>query len=118
MAAGYSDLFLNQGETFNTELTLNDPNGLPYNLTGFNIYSQARTSYYTANASIIFTSSVTDANNGVIQLSANASSTILPNITTSKLVYDVFIMQTSTGVVTKVLEGQVFLSPAATIIPH
>ena len=41
MAAGYSDLFLNQGETFNTELTLNDPNGLPYNLTGFNIYSQA-----------------------------------------------------------------------------
>lgn len=118
MSAGYQDLFLNQGEAFNTSLTLTDVNGGPFNLNDFTVYSQARTSYYAANAAIIFTSTVLDANNGVIQISANASSTILPNVTSSKLVYDVFTVQTSTGIPTKVLEGQIFLSPSATIIPQ
>ena len=48
------NLYLNQGETFTTSLTLDDSNGTPYNLTGFSVASQAKTSYYTANTILIF----------------------------------------------------------------
>ena len=110
--AGYQNLYLNQGETFTTSLTLDDSNGLPYNLTGFSIASQAKKSYYTANTAITFNASISDANNGIIQLAANAA--VTANITSSQLVYDVFIRQTSTGTVTRVLEGIIYISPAVT----
>jgi hypothetical protein len=113
MSAGYQDLFLNQSETFTTSLTLDDVNGLPYNLTGFSVKSQAKRSYYANNVIINFDTSISDANNGVITLSANSATTAnIPS--TSKLVYDVFIKQNETGAVTKVLEGQIFISPAVT----
>ena len=112
MAAGYQDLFLNQAETFTTSLTLNDVNGTPYNLTDFSVRSFAKKSYYTNNTTIVFESSIEDANNGVIQLSANSATTA--NVPAGKLVYDVFITQTDTSVSTKVLEGQIFVSPAVT----
>ena len=112
MSAGYQDLFLNQAETFTTSLTLNDMNGSPYNLSDFSIRSYAKKSYYTNNTTIVFDANVQDANNGIIQLSANSATTA--NVPAGKLVYDVFITQISTGAVTKVLEGQIFVSPAVT----
>lgn len=112
MSAGYQDIFLNQNETFSTSLTLNDVNGLPYNLTGFNVKSQAKRSYYSSNATMTFVATVTDANNGIISLSANSS--ITANVPSGKLVYDVIITDTIGGSVTRVLEGQIFVSPAVT----
>ena len=112
MPAGYQDLFLEQATTFTTSLTLQDQNGLPYNLNGFTVRSQARKSYISANATITFTTSVLDANNGVIELSVDAPTTA--NVPYSKLVYDVLLTQTSTGTVSRVLEGQIFVSPTAT----
>jgi hypothetical protein len=112
--AGYQDIFLNQGETFSTTLTLDDMYGEPYNLTDFVVASQAKKSYYSANAVINFVTTVVDANNGTIQLSANAATTA--NVSaSSKLVYDVVIMQTFTGNVTRVLEGQIIVSPGVTL---
>ena len=67
--AGYQDIFLNQGETFLTTVTLDDDYGNPYNLNYFSVASQAKTSYYTANVAITFNSSVYDANNGIIPVS-------------------------------------------------
>lgn len=113
MSAGYQDLFLNQAETFTTSLTLNDAYGNPYNLSDFTVKSYAKKSYYTANATIIFDASVEDANNGIIQLSANSA--VTSNVSAGKLVYDVFITETLSGVTTKVLEGQIFVSPAVSI---
>ena len=113
MAAGYQTIFLNQGETFTTSITLDDANNAPYNLTGFTVKSQAKKSYYTANASLVFTSTITDANNGIISLSANAATTA--NVRAGQYVYDAIIVQNSTGVVTRVLEGQLIVSPAVTL---
>lgn len=112
MAAGYQDLFLEQGTTFTTSITLDDSNGSPYNLNDFSVRSQARKSYYTDNTTIVFNASVIDANSGVIQLSANSATTA--NVPAGKLVYDVLITQISTGVVTRVLEGQIIVSPTVT----
>ena len=112
MPAGYQDQYLEQGATFVSEMTLDDVTGVPYNLTGFSVRSQAKRSYYSANATINFVSEITDANNGIIKISANSA--VTSNVPPVKLVYDVVITQDSTGIVTRVLEGQIFVSPAVT----
>lgn len=112
MPAAYQDQFLEQGTTFTSQITLDDDNGLPFNLSGFTAASQGRKSYYSANADITFSADITDANNGVIILSADAPTTA--NLTPGKLVYDVTVTQTSTGLVTRIIEGQIFVSPSVT----
>jgi hypothetical protein len=113
MAAGYLDLFLEQGATFTTQANLSDSNGTPYNLTGFTVRSQAKKSYYSNTASLVFVATVFSANSGIIQLSANSATTA--NVSSKqKLVYDVIITDTITGTVTRVLEGQIFVSPSVT----
>jgi hypothetical protein len=112
MAAGYQDLFLEKGTSFSTSLTLNDSYGIPYQLFGFTVASQAKRSYYTANTSITFSTAITDAANGVITLSANSATT--SNLTPGTLVYDVIIKDTY-NLVSRVLEGKVFVDPSVTI---
>ena len=112
MPAGYQYQYIEQGTTFNSQISLDDSNGTSYNLTGFTIKSQARRSYYSANAAINFTVQIPDANNGVVTLSANAA--VTANVSPGKYVYDVMLTQASTGLVTRVLEGQIFVSPCAT----
>ena len=112
MPAGYQDQYIEQGTSFNSQITLDDSNGSPYNLTGFTIKSQARRSYYSANAAINFTIQVPDANNGIVTLSAAAP--ITANVAPGKYVYDVMLTETTSGLVTRVLEGQIFVSPCAT----
>lgn len=112
MPAGYQDLFIEQGTTFTTTITLDDANGTPYDLSYFNVSSQARKSYYSTNPALTFDASVLDALNGIIQLQANAATTA--NVSSGKLVYDVLITDTLSGYVTRVLEGQIIISPAVT----
>ena len=113
MSAGYQDIFLNQGETFTTSLSLADPNGNPYDLNYFLVASSAKKSYYSSNATIIFETTVLDANNGIIQL--QSSSSVTANLSPGKLIYDVQIKDTISNNVTRVLEGQVLISPAVTL---
>jgi hypothetical protein len=112
MPAAYSDLYLEQGTTFVTSVTLDGNNGEPYDLTYFTVRGAAKRSYYSSNTSLTFTSTISDAANGVIQLSANSA--VTANVTAGKLVYDVIITDTNSGSVTRVLEGQIFVSPAVT----
>lgn len=112
MPAAYSDLFLEQGTTFVTSVTLDGNNGEPYNLNYFTVRSQARRSYYSSNVALTFNSSITDAANGIIQLSATAS--VTANVPAGKLVYDVLLTDSNSGTVTRVLEGQIFVAPSVT----
>lgn len=114
MAAGYQDLYIEQGTTFTTQLTLNDAYGNPYNLTSFTAKSQAKTSYYSNNVVISFDTTIYDVNNGIIQLSANSASTASLHLNGRNLVYDVIIID-NLGNVTRVLEGKVLVSPAVTL---
>jgi hypothetical protein len=107
---GYQDLYISQGDTFQTQITLDDAYGNAYNLVGFHVGSQARTSYTTANATLTFTTSIISANTGVIQLAANSAATA--NLTKT-LVYDVLIKDASNNV-SKILEGRVFVDKTAT----
>ena len=115
MAAGYQNIYLNQGDTFTLQTTLTDDYGNPFNLNGYTVQSVGKQSYYSTSPSIIFTSTITDASNEVIQLSANSQVTAnVPTIPVNKMVYDVIITDAQ-GNVTRVLEGQVIVSPGVTL---
>ena len=112
MATGYQTIYLNQGETFTTSLTLDDENGSSYNLSGFSVKCHAKKSYYAQNATIVFDTTISDANTGTITISANSA--VTSNLSAGTLVYDAIIVQDDTGIVTRVLEGQIIVSPAVT----
>lgn len=110
MAAGYSDQYLEQGSTFTSQLTLADAYGNPYNLTGFTISSRAKKSYISTNVAIVFTTTITNANNGIVTISLPSAASA--NVPYGKYVYDVIVNDGST--ITRVLEGQVFVAPGVT----
>ena len=111
MAAAYQELFLEQGTTFTTNITLDDIDGVPYDLTGVTAKSQIRKSYYSANTTAEFTTTINIPNTGIILLSLDAPTTA--NIAAGRYVYDVAIKDTA-NTVTRVLEGIVNVIPQVT----
>jgi hypothetical protein len=107
MPAAYSNLYLEQGTTFNTTITLDDVYGSVYDLSGYTANSQIRKSYYSANATATFSTSI-NASSGTITL--NLSSNVTANISPGRYVYDTTIRDNS-GNVTRVLEGIIDVSP-------
>lgn len=112
MPAGYQDLFIEQGTTFVTEITLDDSYGTPYDLTNFTVKAQAKKSYYSNTISLNFDATITSPHDGLIQLFATSENTA--NVSANKLVYDVVITDNDNGSVTRVLEGQIHMSPSVT----
>jgi hypothetical protein len=111
MAAAYQELFLEQGTTFTTNITLDNVDGTPLNLTGVTAKSQIRKSYYSANTTAQFDVAINIPTSGVILLTLNAPTTA--NIAAGRYVYDVAIKDT-TNTVTRVLEGIVNVIPQVT----
>ena len=114
MAAGYSELFLEQGASFNTSITLDDVSGESFNLSTYSGSSQMRKSYYSSNAAATFTVS-TGANPslGVITLSLDSANTA--NVYPGRYLYDVYLTSGEGRV--RVLEGIVNVTPQVTKTP-
>jgi hypothetical protein len=112
--AAYQDIYMDKGTSFTEQIVLSDDYNVPYNLTYFTVASYARQSYTSTNVAIRFVSTISDASNGVITLTANSAvtSNVVPN-NVGKLVYDV-VLTDNTGRKTRVLEGQIFVSPNVT----
>lgn len=110
--AAYTEIIMDQGTTFNTEITLNDDtSSAPINLSGYIVRSQMRRSYYSANASATFTCTITDAANGELTLSLTDGQT--SNIKAGRYLFDLETVDTS-NVVTRVLEGIITVTPGVT----
>lgn len=112
MAAGYQELFLEQGTDFNTTITLDNVDSTPFDLTSFVGKSQIRKSYYSANATAEFTITINDPLAGALSLSLDSANTA--NIAPGRYVYDVVIKNNS-NVKTRVLEGIVNVLPQVTV---
>lgn len=111
MPAGYSELFLEQGATFNTSITLDDINGDAFNLVTYTASSQMRKSYYSSNAAATFSVSTgADPSIGVITISLDSANTA--NIYPGRYVYDVYVNNGVSRV--RVLEGIVNVTPQVT----
>lgn len=112
MAAGYTELFLEQGTTFQSSITLDGTSGEPYDLTGFVAKSQIKKSYYSTTPKAEFVVNISQPpTSGVIVLNLSAAESV--NIAPGRYVYDV-VIKDNTGTVTRVLEGIVNVSPKVT----
>lgn len=111
MPAAYSNLYLEQGTTFTTTITLDDVYGETYNLAGYSASSQMRKSYYSSNATATFSTTVNVGLGSVtLDLSANTTANIAPG----RYVYDAIITDSNTNVTTRILEGIIEVSPRVT----
>lgn len=125
MAAGNHDINLEQGASFDLSLELKDPEGTPINLTGYTFKAQGRNSPSSNNVAAEFTVTALDqttdpgkfkmslsaAQSAKIQLSADSLSGVGHRKTS--LVYDL-IMTSPGGLVDRVIEGTMFVSPGST----
>jgi hypothetical protein len=115
MAAGYQNLYLEQGSTFEISIAVDDVYGNNYDLTSATAISQIRKSYYSANATAAFTASVANTT-GTITLSLTANQTA--NIAAGRYLYDTIIsipgVPGQANTVTRILEGTIDVTPRVT----
>ncbi len=108
--AGYLELQIDQGASYNTTITLYEANGAVRNLATTNVSAQMKKSYQSLTT-FNFTTQVADGANGVIAISMDASQTA--NIKAGRYVYDVKTTDLQ-GYITRVLQGIVVVDPGVT----
>ena len=104
-------LDIDQGSDFTTEMSLENDDGTPMNLSSFIAYSQFRKSYNSSTAYSFVTNIATPANGKLtLSLSGAASSDIKPG----RYLYDVEIRNSVSK--TRVVEGVITINPEITKI--
>lgn len=112
MAAGKYNILIQQGADFAQTITLKDSVlGTPVDLTGATIRGMVRVAYTDAAPQCSFTVENTDLVNGQFTIK-------IPSATTTTLSFDVGVydveVQYASGIVDRVLQGKVVLSPEVT----
>ena len=105
-----SNLTVDQGTTFSANIDVSDESGNAQNLNAYSVAGQIRKTYDSSTA-IPFTATVTNAAQGTINISLTPAQTNA--MAAGRYVYDVEVTS-SGGVVTRVLEGQVEVTPGVT----
>lgn len=108
--ATISNLYIDQGTTFSSIITLTNQDGTAMNLTGYTIKSQFRKSYQTSQA-YDFTASIIDATNGKVRLQLPAATSSA--IKSGRYLYDIEITS-NINEKFRVLEGIVVITPEIT----
>lgn len=115
MAAGYLELYIEQGEDFTANISLSLPNDASYNLYNYSVKSDIRKSYWSENVTASFdTELIDDGISG--ELSISLSSETTQSLTSQRYVYDIFLTDTISNTRSKILEGIIFVDPSATKI--
>jgi len=107
----YSNFTIDQGTSFKANIDVTDADGDPLVLTGYTVAGQVRKSFASSTFTA-FTSSVSNATGGTIQIVLSPTQT--GTFKAGRYVYDVEITKTSTGEVTRVIEGQIEVTPGVT----
>jgi hypothetical protein len=109
-----TNISIDQGTTFSTEINMTDENGDIIPLDGYTAYAKMK-KWYTSSKCTEFTTSV-DGNNGIITLSLTPEETIC--VGAGRYVYDVELVledaNTYTTTVSRIVEGIVTVNPGVT----
>ena len=108
--AVYSNITIDQGTDFSSNIDVTDADGDTVNLTGYTVKGQIRKSYQSSTA-VDFTCTVSNAAAGIITIALTAAQS--NGMKAGRFVYDVE-MTSSGGAKTRVLEGQVEITPGVT----
>ena len=110
MSAGTYNFILEQGATFNRQLTVKD-DGSAMNLTGYSVASKMRSTHDSSTVVGTFTCTISNATGGIITMSMTNSTT--GAIEEGIYVYDLE-MTSGSGVVTRLMQGTVTVNPEVT----
>tara|TARA_B100001287_G_scaffold201483_1_gene170838 strand:+ start:355 stop:702 length:348 start_codon:yes stop_codon:yes gene_type:complete len=112
--AAIANLIIDQGANFSSDITVKDANGNAFDLTGYTTEAKMAKGYASTRTRTTITSAVaSDATTGVVSLTLTAAQTAALDAP-ERYVYDVEITQTSTGTVTRVIEGIISTRPNVT----
>jgi len=111
MPAAYQNLYLEAGSDFNASIILDDVYQQIYDLNGYTGASQIRKSYYSANATATFATTI-QVESGTITLTLDAANTA--TIRPGRYVYDTIIKDEAHNVSIRILEGVIDVSPRVT----
>ena len=109
--AVYSNIIIDQGSDFETEIEVSDATDVAANLTGYTVTGQMRKTY-TSSTATDFVASITAPLHGKVKIALTAATT--NGLKAGRYVYDVEVTHTASGVITRVVEGQVEVTPGVT----
>lgn len=108
-ASAELDLHIDQGDSYDNIVTLNDELGSPVNLTGLTITASLKRYYNSTRDYALTATTVSGGADGRILLSITATNTAL--LVDPRYVYTVYV--TTGGKKVRVLYGQAIVSPMA-----
>ena len=112
--AAIANLTVDQGTSFTSDVTVKDANGNAFDLTGYTANAKMAKGYSSTRTRTTITTTVAaQATTGVVTLSL--SSTVTAGLGAERYVYDLEITQTSSGNVTRVIEGIITVRPQVSI---
>ena len=106
-----ANLVVDQGADYFTTILLTDVDGVAIDLTGYTGAAQMRKEYTSANAAATFTVIIT-ALDGKVDLTLTSAQT--SNLVSGNYVYDCELTKTSSNTVSRIVEGQVTVTPEVT----
>jgi hypothetical protein len=107
----YSNLTIDQGSDFSTEITVEDATGYIADLTGYTAAGQIRKTY-SSTIHYDFICTISNPVQGIIL--AKLPNTTTNDIKAGRYVYDIEIRVGTTGDITRVVEGQIEVTPGVT----
>jgi hypothetical protein len=110
-----SNLVIDQGSTFQADIDVTDASGDALVLTAYQqtngVRGQLRKTYQSTTA-VDFSASVYSATSGTVRIGLSATATNA--LKAGRYVYDVEIEHGTTGEVTRIVEGQIEVTPGVT----
>ena len=107
----YANLTIDQGTDYYSTVSVEGSNGLPYDLTGHTARGQIRKNY-TSSTYYPFTVTINRPLQGEIEIEVDNAVTAV--MKPGRYVYDIEITESLTGDRTRVVEGQVEITPGVT----
>ena len=112
--AAIANLTLDQGATFNSDVTVKDANGNAFNLTGYTASAKMAKGYSSTRTRTTITCTVAaDATTGIVTMSLTADQTAA--LEEGRYLYDLEILQTSSSTITRVIEGIITVRPQVSV---
>ena len=107
----YSNIAIDQGSDFETEIKVEDATGNPADLTGYIITGQIRKTH-SSTTSTSFICTLSNAAGGVVKIALGNATT--NGLKAGRYVYDVEAQNGVGGSITRIIEGQVIVTPGVT----
>jgi hypothetical protein len=111
--ARVEDLTVFQGTDANFKLFIKESDGETNRDLTDKLFDASLKKSYTASASIDFTVTVTDAVNGIVEMTLSSAQTTTLDAN-ARYVYDVMMYESGNTSIENILEGKVFVRPTVT----